>query len=358
LDVLVDVAKALRVTVGDLLGQPILVHDDQASRGDDVPAIRDALMAPRRLSRRLYGRDVAIDVDPDGVARLTELVWMQFQDGRLGHVIEALPGLIDSAQHLEDAPGDPGHDAWAVSARIHHLAASTLAKIGEADLAWLAAERAMYAGDQCDDPLVLASAARAGAHALLASGRYEDAMNLGMTAAQWLDDRVSAADPEALSLSGMLCLRSAAAAARHQDRAVATDLLDRAEAAANLLGSDANYWQTGFGPTNVELHRLAAALDLGDVAYVVDRAPGVAVDHLPVERAVAHYIDTARAQSLLARDDEALEALLTAEGTAPQLVRHSAAVRETVRAMHRRSPASGHTKSSALLALAERCRAV
>jgi len=118
LDVLVDVAKALRVTVGDLLGQPILVQDDQVSRGDDVPAIRDALMAPRRLSRRLYGRDVSIDVDPDGVARLTELVWMQFQDGRLGHVIEALPGLIESAQQLEDAPGDPGHDAWAVSARM------------------------------------------------------------------------------------------------------------------------------------------------------------------------------------------------------------------------------------------------
>ncbi len=121
-------------------------------------------------------------------------------------------------------------------------------------------------------------------------------MNLGITAAQWLDDRVSAADPEALSLSGMLCLRSAAAAARHQDRTVATDLLDRAQAAAGLLGSAANYWQTGFGPTNVELHRLAAALDLGDVAYVIDRAPGVAVDHLPVERAVAHYIDTARAE--------------------------------------------------------------
>src|SRR5829696_6022036 len=42
LDVLTEVAQALRVTLGDLLGQPVLVEDDE--RNDDVPAVRDALM--------------------------------------------------------------------------------------------------------------------------------------------------------------------------------------------------------------------------------------------------------------------------------------------------------------------------
>src|SRR5262245_822203 len=56
LDVIADLAKALRVTVGDLLGQPVLV-EDQRSEGDDIPAIRDALMAPRRLSRVLFSRE-------------------------------------------------------------------------------------------------------------------------------------------------------------------------------------------------------------------------------------------------------------------------------------------------------------
>ncbi|UPK73167.1 helix-turn-helix domain-containing protein [Nocardioidaceae bacterium SCSIO 66511] len=358
LDVLAEVAQALRVTMGDLLGQPVLVEDEH-NEDDNVPAIRDALMAPRRLSRVLFGRNEAAPIEVGPVQRLAEMAWSDFQRGRLGSTISALPSLIASAQQLEDAAGDlvDARAAWAVSARIHHLGASTLSKIGEADLAWMAAERAMQAADQSDDPKVLASAARAGTHALLAVGRYDDALSLGATASSWLRDRVEDDDPEALSLSGMLQLRTALAAARHQDRGTRTDLLHQASAAADRLGEDANYWQTGFGPTNVKLHELATALDLGDVAYVVEHGPDVTVDHMPVERSVAYQIDLARALSLVARDDEALPHLLDAEREAPQLVRHSAKVRETVRAMHRRAPVTAG-KESALLGLAERCRAV
>src|SRR4051812_33167359 len=52
LDVLAELASALRVSLGDLLGQPVLLEDDH--QHDDVPAIRDALMEPRRLSRVLF----------------------------------------------------------------------------------------------------------------------------------------------------------------------------------------------------------------------------------------------------------------------------------------------------------------
>lgn len=356
LDVLADLARALRITVGDLLGQPVLVEDHEAD-GDDIPAIRDSLMAPHRLSTRLYGDDPVPSVDQRQIVPLVERAWSRFQGGQLADVIRALPDLIRSAQGLEKGDG-VGSREWAVSARIHHLAASTLAKVGEADLAWLAAERAMYAADRSDDPLVLASASRAATHALLTAGRYDDALELGITAAGWLSDRAANDDTAAISLLGMLYLRAAGAAARHHDRATANDLLERASQAAARLGRDLNLWQTAFGPTNVELHRLSAALDLGDVAHVVDRAPLIEVDHLPLERAVSHHIDTARAQSLLAQDDAALASLLTAEVKAPHLVRHSATVREAVRAMHRRAPVTGGAKSSRLLALAERCRAV
>ena len=99
-----------------------------------------------------------------------------------------------------------------MSARIHHLAATTLSKVGEADLSWIAAERALNAAEQSDDPLVLASAARAGTHAFLANGRYDDALSLGTTAAGWLRERMNQRDPAALSLYGMLHLRTAVAA--------------------------------------------------------------------------------------------------------------------------------------------------
>src|SRR6478752_2624989 len=57
LDIVGELAKVLRVTVGDLLGNPVLVEADQAKQ-DDVPAIRDALMNHRRLSQTLFGSTV------------------------------------------------------------------------------------------------------------------------------------------------------------------------------------------------------------------------------------------------------------------------------------------------------------
>ncbi len=360
LDVLSDVAQALRVTLADLFGQPVLMEDDEEN--DNVPAVRDALMTPRRLSRTLFGAgSPVVSADPEPSARFVEQTWDEYQAGRLGRVIKALPGLIEVAQQLEDAAsaGDANaRSCWAVSARTHHLAATALSKVGEADLAWIAAERAMQAADSSDDPLVLASAARAGTHALLAVGRFDDALSLGNRASEWLAPQMAQGEPSALSLFGMLHLRTAIAAARRQDRPTATELINRASTAARDLDEDGNYWQTGFGPTNVELHRMSAALDLGDVPFVVEHGPSIVVEHLPVERRVTHMIDVARAQSMLAEDEPALQSLLTAEQAAPQLVRHSPMVRETVKAMHRRSPVSGGSKSSPLSGLAERCRAI
>jgi transcriptional regulator with XRE-family HTH domain len=67
LDVLVDVARALRVT----LGEPVPLEDDQEH--DDVPAVRDALMAPQRLSRTLFSSSMPREyIDPVPVTQLAE----------------------------------------------------------------------------------------------------------------------------------------------------------------------------------------------------------------------------------------------------------------------------------------------
>jgi hypothetical protein len=358
LDVLTEVANALRVSLPDLFGQPVLVEDEEEN--DDIPAVRDALMAVRRFSRVLFRPESRSRTEPDPreIARFVEQVWFEYQAGRLGRVIAALPNLIRTAQLLEDSTDFDRRECWAVSARVHHLAATTMSKVGEVDLAWIAAERAMAAAEQVDDPLVLASAARAGAHAFLANGRYDDALSLGTTAATWLSGRMDDDDPAALSLFGMLHLRSAVAAARRQDRSEVVGLLRQAARAADRLGEDANHWQTGFGPTNVALHRLSAALDLGDVSYVVERGPRVSIDHLPAERSASHLTDLARALTLVARDDDALDRLLEAERIAPPLVRHSPVVREIAKTLHRRAPATGRARSSRLMGLAERCRAI
>ncbi|ONI68196.1 transcriptional regulator [Kribbella sp. ALI-6-A] len=351
LDVLADLARALRVTIGDLLGQPVLVGTDRAGH-DDIPAIRDSLMSPRRLSKTLFAAvEPALPVDH--LTRLAEAGWNDFQKGRLGKVVSVLPTLITGAQAVEGPASGPRNNGWAVSARVHHLAATALAKVGEADLAWMAAERAMSAADQSEDPLVLASAARAGTHALLAVGRYDDAMALGMRAAEWLRGRAPDG-PAALSLLGMLYLRSATAAARRQDRSTTSSFIEEAERIADQLGVDGNYWQTGFGPTNVRLHRVSAALELGDVETVLNQPRLRWTPHLPQERAAEYHIALARALSMVARDSDSLEELLAAEALAPELVRHSAVVRETLKTMYRRSSPTA-SKSPALSRLAQRC---
>lgn len=183
LDVIKSFAEALRVTMEDLLGQPVLAESDQPT-GDDVPAVRDALMNHRRLSSTLFGNQSSDSPDLDKIDEYTGHAWLNYQHGRLSGVIEALPGLIRGAQALEErSPSDLMSRTLIVSSRIHHLAATTLSKLGEGDLAWIAAERAMTAGERSGDALALASASRAGTHALLASGRFADAVDLGERAA-------------------------------------------------------------------------------------------------------------------------------------------------------------------------------
>ncbi|MEU5532001.1 hypothetical protein [Streptomyces sp. NPDC020362] len=123
---------------------------------DDVPAVRDALMSPRRLSRLPFGPEAEVQLPtPVPVAVRVEQAWNDYQRGRLGSVIAALPALLQTAQELEERAArrfEDRSDCRAVTARAHHLAATTLAKIGESDISWLAAERAMRAADESDSP--------------------------------------------------------------------------------------------------------------------------------------------------------------------------------------------------------------
>lgn len=78
------------------------MEDEQDVRSEDVQAVRDALMTPRRVSRVLYGAPSGPTLNPQYIAVFAEQVWSDFQRGRLGKVMAALPGLLGLAQALED----------------------------------------------------------------------------------------------------------------------------------------------------------------------------------------------------------------------------------------------------------------
>jgi hypothetical protein len=51
--------------------------------------------------------------------------------------------------------------------------------------------------------------------------------------------------------------------------------LAEAERTASRIGADRNDFDTEFGPTNVQLHRVAVAVDLGDAGEALDVAKGI-----------------------------------------------------------------------------------
>jgi len=72
------------------------------------------------------------------------------------------------------------------------------------------------------------------------------------------------ANADLLSVYGTLFLTGAMAAARNEDRGIVRTFLVEADAIAGQLGGDGNRVWTSFGPTNVAIHRVATAAELGD----------------------------------------------------------------------------------------------
>ncbi len=87
-----------------------------------------------------------------------------------------------------------------------------------------------------------------------------------------------------------------------------------AQQAASRLGADANYMWTAFGPTNVAIHQVNTAMELGDVQIALDIGPSLDTYGLPTERRVRHALDVARAYSARNRRDEGLAMSWTPSG--------------------------------------------
>jgi len=335
--------------LGDLLAEPTLMDWTETSGAQTVPALRRALMTYRQLAPAATVSESAEPPSTDVLRRRLADVWSGYQDSRFGYVTATLPRLITDAY----AAVEHRHEAKAsgVLALTYQLAATTLTKVGETDLAWIAADRGLSAAAASDDPVVLVSVYRAVAHALLSNGRYEEAADVVELASTTIGQDANAVGPGGVSVYGMLFLAGSMAAARADDAARCRDFLAEAGGAARRLGRDANHLWTAFGPTNVAMHRVCTAMELGDVQTAVSLGQRVQDTGLPVERRVRHRLEVARALSSWDRQAEALETLLDAERLAPEQVRYHFISRHLVTRWIR----TGRSKPSYELAsLAER----
>lgn len=331
LSVLQSLASALDVTVADLIGEPLLLDWSADSGHSTVPALRTALMDYRQITPLLGSTPTAPPPDLEVLACDMGQVWDAYQDSRYGYVTSRLPALLAKAQSAGRAYTGEGRErAKSLLALTHQAAAMILTKLGETDLAWIAADRGLVAAQDSGNPVVIGSLFRSVTHSLLSNGRYAEAVQLTRDAASYLQPGLVNATPEYLSIYGTLFLAGSMAAARNEDRATTRTFLAEADDSARRLGTDANHLWTAFGPTNVAIHRVSTAVELGDLQVAVDLGPRVDVSALPVERRIRHRIEVARAYSAWNRRDEALTILLDAEQDAPEQIRHHFISRQLV----------------------------
>ncbi|WP_433055547.1 helix-turn-helix domain-containing protein [Dactylosporangium sp. CS-033363] len=331
LSVIKSLADALDVALGDLVAEPSLVEWTSDSGTQTVPALRAALMNYRNVTP--FG-PADNTVEPPSVPVLQHelaTLWEAYQASRFGYVTGRLPSLIAHAEAaVSTFTGDDLSAARRILGLANQLAATQLTKIGEADLAWIAADRGLTAARAAGDIVVTGTLLRTVAHALQATGRYREAVQLTNDAANYLEPHLRKATPELLSVYGTLFLAGSIAAARASDAITTRTFLQAADEAATRLGRDANHLWTAFGPTNVAIHRVATAAELGDVQVAVDLGPRVDTAGLPMERRVRHALEVARAYSAWNRSEEALATLLDAEKMAPEQVRYHVLSRQLV----------------------------
>jgi transcriptional regulator with XRE-family HTH domain len=331
LSVLRSLAVALDVTIGDLIGEPTLLDWSADSGSSTVPALRAALMDYRHITPLLGAEPAGDPPVLDALARDVAQVWDAYQDSRYGYVTGRLPSLLADVQAADRAHTGEGRGrAKSLLALAHQAAAMILTKLGETDLAWIAADRGLVAAQGSGNPVVVGSLFRSVTHSLLSNSRYAEAVRLTQDAAAYLQPGLAEASPEYLSIYGTLFLAGSMAAARNEDRATTRAFLAEAEQTARRLGADGNYLWTAFGPTNVAIHRVSTAVELGDLQVAVDLGPRVDASALPVERRIRHRIEIARAYSAWNRREEALGVLLDAEQDAPEQVRHHFISRQLV----------------------------
>jgi transcriptional regulator with XRE-family HTH domain len=298
-----------------------------------VPAIRSALLHDDRIACGVADRDglrglgslTQLRQAVNEAYRLRQAAWYS----ALGAVLPAL--LVEAQLTVHETADERQQAAFGLLAEANHVAAGFLKKAGEQDLAWVAVDRASHAAEAAELPLLKAASAYRLANLLLDVGHLRDARDIAAAAIDVLEPGLGAAPPEHLSMLGALFLKSAAIAARSGEQAGAWQHLGEARAIARRLGHNRNDFWTAFGPTNVAIHEVSLAVELGDAGTAVHRAGAVDVAGLPpqlLERRSTLLIDTARAHAQRRQDAMAVGALLRAGHIAPEEVRHNRQSRE------------------------------
>ncbi|MFI2664664.1 helix-turn-helix domain-containing protein [Micromonospora carbonacea] len=324
-----EVAEALRIDLEMLLADRAAPADRAATgvaRG--VEGIRAALA-------RYH---VPLPVRPPDVAQVRARLGhaeQSYRHARYPELLALLPGLLDAAREARATA--PGRAADGLLVSGYGLVALVLVKVGQGELAWLAADRglavATAVATAAADPW-LAAATVPLCQALRASGRLRPAVEAAVVAAHRIGPGRSGAAPAAgPAVRGTLLIQAALAAAGRGDERAADELLGRAEEAARAA-DPADLGGAGFGRAAVEAAWVVAGSALGQVTAAAVRHERLIADDgwrwLPPEHRAAYLLDVARLHAAAGDGLRAGRAVLDAERTARGEVHDRPAARELV----------------------------
>lgn len=206
-----------------------------------------------------------------------------YQATRYDEAGRILPRLIRAAEAATRMclPRDR-RAAHTIRAEVYQAVTALLSRVGQPQLAWTAGDRSVAAAERAEaDVLTAAGAYRLG-HVFIRHRRIAEAKDLAMGAAHALERTMKRHPaPGRLSLWGSMYLVAATAAATEFDRAEVDRFLGVARRAADRLGGDRNDHWTGFGPTNVRIHEVSAAVAFGDASLAVATGEPLDVSTLP-----------------------------------------------------------------------------
>ena len=340
--VLHEIADVLQIDVQLLLGRAP-ARQPGGTPGvnqGEVDAIRSALERYDSVSVAAWPKPA----DLNELGKAISHAWLTFQYARYTVLTRALPKLIRDAQTADSvyvaAGGEAGQYAAHLLGQVYQITSSTLRKLGEYELAWLAADRSVTVSQRANDPLLTGIATVRVADAMLALGRARPAFEVTLTVANQLAPANGQAEPARLSVHGTLLLQGAMAAAQMGDTPTVHDLITEAQKTAKRVGRDQNHYWTSFSPTNVLLHKAAAAVELGDGQQAVDihrRLPEAELNTLLPERRAHFLLDVARGYAQTGDVRRAGELLVHAARLAPDEIRYRPTARAVITNVLRRT---------------------
>ena len=324
-------ASALKVSETDLVGGPHLSADRlQSDPHMAIPPLRVALQT-NTLSAAAVGRGRPL-------AQLRQEVFGHIEPLRrvcdYVRVGQLLPDVLDELHWHAASPADEAARRLALETLVEScvIAAAVSKELGYLDLAYLAALRAREAADLLDDPVQRGKADFMWLLTLPRVGSWDRSLAAAEQSANALEPH--ARDPLGLQVLGMITLTAAltAAASQHGEQA-ASWLREAAGIAVRVPDEPMRTWQS-FSPVNVSIWRVTVGVERGESGgSMLELARDVNLNLFEpkASRRASFLVDVGRGLARERRTQpEAVRWLRKAEDTAPQRVRNSAAVRETV----------------------------